>query len=272
MTMDGTAGNSETSLAVDWRPHLYQTTWFRGACALMGVLLVTALLRLRLNETHRRYQAVLSERNRLAREMHDTLIQGCVGVSTLLEAASTMKDASPGPIDDVLDRARAEIRVTLDEARHAVWEWRQTSADRQDLRTAVRQMARQTGAHNGFSIHTEFQGASAPLDLRAERALLLVAKEALRNVVAHAKAHNVLMRLTFSQSEVEVEIADDGCGFDSQDGVSPEGGHFGIIGMKERVQELGGRFSIVSQPDQGTVVRARFPLSSAKQTLAGSVQ
>lgn len=271
MTMDGTAGNSETSLAVDWRPHLYQTVWFRVACALMGVLLVAALLRLRLNETHRRYQAVLTERNRLAREMHDTLIQGCVGVSTLLEAASTMKDASPSPIDDLLDRARAEIRATLDEARHAVWEWRQTSADRQDLCLAVRQIALQAGAHNGFSIQTEIQGASAPLDLRAERALLLVAKEALRNVVAHAKARNVLVRLTFSQFEAEVEIADDGCGFDSQADLPPEDGHFGIVGMKERVQELGGRFSIASQPGRGTTVRAKFPLLSAKQTMAGAV-
>ena len=93
-----------------WRPHFYQTAWFLALCAVVVAAVAWGSYRLHVRNIRRRFAAVLEERNRLAREMHDTLIQGCVGVSTLLEAASHAQDVSPQLSRELLDRARSEVR------------------------------------------------------------------------------------------------------------------------------------------------------------------
>jgi signal transduction histidine kinase len=123
--MDDPRNAAEQTLSIESRPHFYKTGWFIALCALTMLTLAWGGHRLHLRNLRQRFAAVLEERNRLAREMHDTLIQGCVGVSALLEAASSAQEVSPSIGNELLDRARNEVRATVDEARLAVWNLRQ---------------------------------------------------------------------------------------------------------------------------------------------------
>src|SRR5208282_3235843 len=116
---------TEASLQMVWRPHLYRTAWFLALCALMIVSGIILVYRLRLRQVHARFEAVLEERNRIAREMHDTVIQGCVSASALLEAVVSLDPKGSGALRDLIDTARNQVRATVDEARRAVWNLRQ---------------------------------------------------------------------------------------------------------------------------------------------------
>src|SRR5690606_502897 len=121
--------SSEASIAVALAPPFYQTNWFLACSVLLLAAGVWVAIRLYGEQTRQRYAVMLAERTRLAREMHDTVIQDCVGISTLLEAASTVPSDS-STMREFLDRARTQMRLTLDDARQAVWDLRNASPDR----------------------------------------------------------------------------------------------------------------------------------------------
>src|SRR5262249_44566141 len=99
----------EQILSIEWRPHFYRTSWFLALCVVVAMFVAWLSYRVHVRNIRKRFAAVIEERNRLAREMHDTLIQGCVGVSTLLEAASGARDVSPQLSGELLERARSEV-------------------------------------------------------------------------------------------------------------------------------------------------------------------
>jgi ligand-binding sensor domain-containing protein/signal transduction histidine kinase len=247
--------SSEQTLGVDWRPHFYQTAWFLALCAAAALSAALGAWRLHVRNLRQRFAAVLEERNRLAREMHDTLIQGCVGVSTLLEAASGAREVSPAIATELLERARDEVRHTVDEARLAVWNLRQEKADH--LAEAVADLARRASVETGISVAVQTSGEAVALGGEAERSLLLVIREAVLNALRHAGPTRVNIRLAFAADGVEVEIQDDGSGFDAVQVGATGGHHYGLIGMRERVEKLGGRFNVTSGAGQGTSVRVR---------------
>ena len=257
----GTPGEtSEASIAFTWSPAFYQTYWFYAICFVAAALVGWAALRLYTHQAKARYEVVLNERIRVAREMHDTVIQGCVGVSTLLEAATRFQRSDAGEAARLLDQAKVQVKATLDEARQAVWNLRNASVG-QNAITTLSDLAGKLGQENGVKIETQVIGPTHTLEPAIDRTLLLVAREALRNSVLHAQAKRILMRITFQPSAVHLEVTDDGRGFESQHVLNSEDGHFGILGMQERVQQVGGDFLITSSPDQGTVVTARLPLA-----------
>lgn len=250
------AGGSETAMNILWEPHFYQTTWFYAVAALLAGLAGWAGLRMYDRQTQARYDLLLAERNRLAREMHDTVIQGCVGVSTLLEAAATAPEERGAR--DLLDRAREQVRVTLDEARQAVWNLRHDS-ERESVVGALDDIARQISRERGIRVETEVDGEPAPIESDAGRNLVLLAREAVRNAAAHANPTRIAIRLSFAPREVRLEIIDNGCGFDPAAAEAGANGHYGIMGMRERVEQLGGSLHIASGPGKGTRVVATVP-------------
>src|SRR5262249_31519588 len=153
--------------------------------------------RLHVRNLRKRFAAVLEERNRLAREMHDTLIQGCVGVSALLEAASSAREVSPGISDELLDRARNEARATVDEARMAVWNLRQSSGE--GLAAAISQLTRRLSLETGIPVKFESAGAPLALDAEGERSLLMIIREALQNALRHAAPRHLSVVLSFDR-------------------------------------------------------------------------
>ncbi len=266
----GSPGNAtEASFILISRAPFYQTVWFYTLCALALSVLVWFGLWLNARQARARYAVLLAERTRLAREMHDTVIQGCVGISTLLEAAVKCQRSNLEEAFNLLDNAREQVQSTLEEARQAVWNLRHDLGHESAI-SKLRGLAQKLGRENGLLIHTEVAGKRAPLDPQTDRTLLLVGREALRNAVAHAKASRIDIRVSFGASEVCLEVTDDGIGFNPVC-CAGDDRHFGIVGMKERVAQAGGRLELTSQPGQGTKITARLPLRSSCTPLEGDV-
>jgi signal transduction histidine kinase len=259
---------SEQLLNIQWRPHFYQAEWFLGLCAIIAITAGWGVYRLHLRNIRQRFTAVLDERNRLAREMHDTLIQGCVGVSALLEAASTAQGVSSSISNELLDRARHEVRAAVDEARAAVWNLRNSSSGGQDVVKTVSRLAQQISVETGIPVEFSSSGTPAPLGAECEWSLLMIIREALQNAIRHARPRNLSLLLSFDAGIVDVKIEDDGCGFQPRPGSSSNGPHYGIIGMRERAEKLGGRFLLSSAPGKGTQVHLSIPLTRPAQQAA----
>lgn len=250
---------SEAFLSFVWLPQFYRTSWFYGLCAAAAVLLIFASLRTHVRQTKARYALLFAERTRLAREMHDTVIQGCAGVSTLLEAASSLQQIAADRTMQLLEQARVQARLTLDEARQAIWDLRQTQWG-DGISVALQNFARQLSAEKGIPIEVEITGDPPAVEERTLRGILLVAREAIRNAANHAAPRLIRIHVYFESGEARLEVMDDGHGFVPAEGTADVEGHYGIVGMRERVEQLGGSFLLRSSPGAGTAIIARVPL------------
>jgi len=245
------------SISIAWRPYAYETPWFLSLCVLATIAAAWGGYRLHIHNLRKRFTAVLEERNRLAREMHDTLIQGAVGVSTLLEAASGARAISPAVSDELLERARNEVRSTVDEARLAVWNLRHPTGA--GLVAAVTHLARQTERETGIPVNVESEGTPLVLTPDSERSLLMIIREALQNALRHATPKHVSIRMHFGRQGLQVEVEDDGTGFHADQALTVVGRHYGLIGMRERAEKLGGKLHFTSSVGRGTLVDLQVP-------------
>jgi signal transduction histidine kinase len=212
---------------------------------------------------HARFQAVLHERNRLAREMHDTLIQGCASVSALLEAHSSLAPSKPDGNGDLLDCARTQLRSTIEEARQAVWGLRSISESTADISSLLHKMTEQFS--HEFAVPVEFHLSGTPfaLDQTVVHEVLMVAREALYNSVRHAQPRKIDLTVRFEENACCVGVRDYGSGFDP--GILsrlPEN-HYGLIGIKERVERIGGKFNLRSEIGAGTELSVEVPRQTA---------
>jgi signal transduction histidine kinase/ligand-binding sensor domain-containing protein len=255
---------TEQVVEIRLRPHLYETRWFLAICGVVLIAAAWGAYRLHVRNIRRQFGAVLQERNRLAREMHDTLIQGCVGVSTLLEAASHAQEVSPKLSHDLLDRARAEVRAAVEEARVAVWNLRHESASSEGLVPAVSHLVQRIQLDNGIEINVDVSGTPAPLDGEKERNVILFIREALQNAIRHAAAQRLSISLRFDSGRLNVAVEDNGLGFDCSLERLEQSQHFGLLGMRERVERMGGEFHLTSAHGAGTTVRLQIPIGRAR--------
>lgn len=259
--------SSEAVMGLHLRPRFYETMWFVALCA--AVLAVTGLAayRLHVRQIHARFAAVLAERNRLAREMHDTLIQGCVGISTLLDAAVSLQQSSPELMRELVERARTEVRHSVDAARRAVWNLRHDAAQGGGLGSALERLTRQIALASGVRIACQSAGTPVPLEDQVSHDLVMIAKEALLNAVHHGHPQNVLLSWSFDPTRLQLQVTDDGGGFDPALAASKPGEHYGLVGMSERAKQLGGTFTLDSAPGKGTQVSVTIPLRSTRPRL-----
>ena len=252
---DGVWNNDGTALAFTLQPHFYQTVWFYVLLALFAAGLVVLLLRLRLLRAEREFRAVLAERNRIAREVHDTLAQGYVGVSVQLEVlAELLRYNNIEAATNHLDTMRSNVREGLAEARQSIWALRsQDSAEK----TLPIQLRRATERANGHGLEATFSlyGAYRPMPPGMEREFLRVGQEAIHNVKKHADARHLKVQLEYGPAEVALIVRDDGRGFATEEGGESPPGHYGLTGMRERAQAVGGTLEISSEPGFGTTVR-----------------
>jgi signal transduction histidine kinase len=202
-----------------------------------------------------RAEAALEERERIAREFHDTLEQELVGLMLRLDAASvTVTEAKPR---ELLDGARRLVQGVQAGARSLVWNLRQPALEVADLPTAISQTV--TDLREGRTIEVHTEGTPHRLSAVTEHELLRIAQEAVTNAVKHGAAARIDVTLAFHQHEVRLRIVDNGRGFDLQrEGSKP--GHFGLLGMRERMKKLGGQLAIESSPTHGTTLEALVPL------------
>ena len=253
--------SSETSFAFQMLPFFYETAWFRYLCLLVAAAAIWGIFRLRLRQIRQRFALVLDERARLAREIHDTLAQGFVGISSQLDAvALTLKDHTELAAKH-LDLARKMVRHSLTEARRSVMDLRDSALEGQELPAALSEAARQWTAGSPVRVQVDVSGDGRKLPEEMEQNLLRIAQEAVTNTVKHAGAREVQIRLALQPKQLSMVVADDGKGFEQHEAFSETGGHFGLLGMRERAERLGGELHLASQPGQGTKVEVKVPLS-----------
>jgi signal transduction histidine kinase len=210
----------------------------------------------------RRHEAaIVEERNRMAREIHDTLAQAFTGIIIQLEAAEYALANRPEQTGERLTRARDLAKQGLAEARRSVWALRPQALEADGLMDALAGLLRQmTGA---TSVQASFQahGVPRPLPPAMEHDLLRIGQEAVTNALRHASAKTLRMELSFEEDHVGLTIKDDGQGFDP--GRTAAGHRFGLTGMRERADRFGGRLTIHSGPGAGTEVKVVVPTPDA---------
>jgi ligand-binding sensor domain-containing protein/signal transduction histidine kinase len=248
---------SRASIGFVKKPYFYRTPWFIVLCALALALLAVSAYQVRMKQIHGRFKAVLAERTRLAREMHDTLIQGCVSISALLEAASSREVDDNESRLHLIDYAATQIRATVDEARQAVWNLRGEGQTLIDLETALKRMAERIGREHDVEVKYRFTGTPFAVNLPATHELMMVAREAVFNAILHGHAKEVAAEIRYTDESLSLSIQDNGRGFDAAEAFSD--GHFGLRGMRERIHRFEGEFEIESIPQQGTRVRVVIP-------------
>jgi signal transduction histidine kinase len=239
------------------RPYFYRTPWFIGLCVLLAGLVAAAAYQVRIRQVHGRYEAVLAERTRLAREMHDTLIQGCAGVSAMLEAASGCAPEDSESRQHLIEYAGTQIRATMDEARQAVWNLRAGEEAPATLADTLRQMGERVSREYGIAVRCDVAGTPFPIGPQAIHELMMVAREGLYNAVLHGHPRSISTELRFSAKMLEMVLEDDGEGFDAA-ALSADG-HYGLQGLRERVHRFDGKVEIASRPGHGATVRVKIP-------------
>lgn len=252
---------SIASLEVTKQPYFYRTWWFLGLCVLALAGTIFAVHRARLARMGRHFQAVLQERNRLAREVHDTILQGCTGVSAVLEAVSSLDSEEVLLKQQLVDSARQQIRTTINEAREAVWALRHESYAFEDLPALMDRMRLQLSRDLGVAIQCDVEGQPFPINRPVAHELMMIAREAVQNAANHASPTVVRLKIGFRENDIAVAVADDGCGF-RPELVATDGMHFGLIGMRERAARLGGTLDLTSVLRAGTRVTVRIPRTS----------
>ncbi len=216
-----------------------------------------------------REAGVLDERQRMAREIHDTLAQGLTGIITQLQAAEQMHEV-PAPWRRPFDAVKNLARESLAEARRAVDTLRPEPLQTARLSDALADVAGRWSKVHGLAVQVTTTGTARPMTPEAEFALLRTAQEALANVARHAYATRVGVTLSYLEHEVALDVRDDGKGFDptgleagtATDSGSPppaRGGGFGLTIMRQRVEGLSGTLQIESEPGAGTGISARIP-------------
>ena len=257
----GGAWGPPTELSFVLRPHFYQTIWFRVLLGLLIGGMVIALYRLRVRALRGRFDAVAAERNRLAREIHDTLAQSFVAVSVRLEVMAQMLRAPSGiePCREQLNQTRTLVREGLEEARRSIWDLRTEGPEAQTLPARLARLVRETTSQ-GADTRLENTGVYRVLRKSTEDELYRIAQEAVTNAIRHARASTINLRLSYSLDRVLLEVVDDGVGFDVASGPATEDGHFGLAGIRERARILNAEVMLESTPGEGTSVRVSVPL------------
>ena len=266
------AAVAEVSFALQKTPHFYGTWWFVTLCLLATALLTLAIYQSRIRSLRLRFKAVLEERSRLAREMHDTVIQGCTSISALLEAIASLRRENPSLQESLLDHARMQVRSTIDEARQAVWNLRHKEDSVANLGSSAAAIADRTSKEFGIAVGCVEEGRPFSVRGSLARELLMVIREAVYNGALHGRPRQIQIKLVYTRDELNSSVSDDGCGFDPAVRKAGGGQHYGIEGMRERVERMGGRIGIVSVPARGTTVsftirRSQLESPAAKDSM-----
>jgi signal transduction histidine kinase/ligand-binding sensor domain-containing protein len=259
-------------LRIEILPAWYQTLWFRSICLIAFLLLLWAIYFLRLNELRRQFSAALEarvdERTRIARELHDTLLQSFQGVLLVFQAVSNLLPARPDEAKRRIEHALDQASDAITEGRDAVHELRSGGLNTVDLGEAISKFGKDllSGAttETGPELSVQVEGTPRPLSPIIRDEVYRIGVESLRNAVRHANARRIEVDIRYSEDGLRLRIRDDGKGIDpvvlGQEHIA---GHWGLRGMRERAKLVGGTFEVWSQLGTGTEAELTVPATSA---------
>jgi signal transduction histidine kinase len=248
--------------------NLRHTMWVLGIT--VGVLLIVVawvvLLGRRVREQmfiirqKLRHSAVLEERNRIARELHDTLEQELAGITMQLDLAADCFQQAPGIAQRALETARDMSRHSMLEARRSVWDLRCQLLEEGDLVSAISQIVEPLALPEHAMVKVKIQGSVVRLPGQIEMNLLRISQEAVANALKHGHARKVDIELKYSPQSVCLSVTDDGTGFNASQ--AEPSGHFGLLDIRERAQSMGSQLVIGSEPGRGTRVSVSVSIES----------
>jgi signal transduction histidine kinase len=271
---DGVWNDAGALLDFSIDPAYYQTRGFQVACIAALLAAIWGLYRYRLrqiaHEFNVRLEERVGERTRIARDLHDTLLQNFHGVLPRLQAVYKLLPERVSEAKEILNTTIDDAAQAITEARDAVQNLRSSTAVTNDLAKAVQTLGEDLAAHqnatngNTAAFTVEVEGAPQDLHPILRDEIYRIAAEAVRNAFNHARARRIEVEIWYSAQDVRVRVRDDGAGIEPNV-VGQEGreGHFGLAGMRERAEHICGKLDIWSERGAGTEVELRLPASVA---------
>jgi len=272
---DGVWNEQGVALHIQILPPWWGTTWFRVLCAAIVLALLFAAYQFRVRQLHREFaltlEARVGERTRIARELHDTLLQSFHGLLLRFQTASQLLPDRPIEAKEKLDSTIERAADAITEGRDAVQGLRESTVQRNDLAQAVNTLGEglaadpENGRPAAFRVSVEGEPRDLHPILRDE--IYRIAAEALRNAFRHAQARQVEVEIRYDDEQFRLRVRDDGKGIDPAV-LSGQGreGHYGLPGVRERANAIGGKLSVWSEVGAGTEVELRIPASTAYAT------
>jgi len=260
------------SLDFSIAPAYWQTNWFRALCGAAFVGLLWTLYRLRLRHVGREFdlglEARVAERTRIARDLHDTLLQSFQGLLLRFQTVREVLRTRPAEADQILESAIDQTAQAITEGRQAVQGLRASTVETHDLAVAITNLGEELAAEAGSQgMHVAVEGIPRTLHTIVRDEIYRIASEALRNAFHHAEAKQIEVELHYDERQLRLRVRDNGKGIDPKFRIA-EGrpGHFGLNGMHERAKLMGGKLTVWTSPGSGTEIELIIPASHAYAT------
>jgi ligand-binding sensor domain-containing protein/signal transduction histidine kinase len=269
----GQWNDSEAAILLEVDPAFWQTWWFRVSCMVAFLAVLWALYQLRLRQVERQFNIRLdervSERTRIARDLHDTLLQSFHGLLLRFQTVSNLLPA--GEPKQKLDSAIDQAAQAITEGRDAVQGLRSSTVETSDLAFTINTLGQELASAetnpNAAEFHVAVEGTPRNLNPILRDDIYRIAAEALRNAFRHAQAHRIEGEIRYDEQQLRLHVRDDGKGIDAKhlhgDGYA---GHYGLHGMRERAKVVGGTLTVWSEFGSGTEVELSIPASRAYET------
>jgi ligand-binding sensor domain-containing protein/signal transduction histidine kinase len=274
---DGLWNGPETSIVFRVEPAFWQTMWFRIAVLMMVLLAFWGIFRIRTHALTRqlnsRFQVRLSERSRIARELHDTLLQSMQMIILRFQTVHDLLPENPDKAKQLLEGTLERADIALKEGRNAIMDIRSSSTAQFDLAEVLRSLINEpTGGLVSDRNRTDFclvwvDGVPREVRLDVRDDICRIAREALHNAIQHAMAQQIRVKITYSDDALRLQVLDNGRGMEPT--VLKQGGragHWGLVGMRERAARIGATLEISSRPGEGTEILLTLPANLAYES------
>jgi ligand-binding sensor domain-containing protein/signal transduction histidine kinase len=253
---DGLCNEAGSVVAFSLAPYYYQRAWFFPLCGALLVFMAWLGWHLRVRTLRQQFEIVLSERGRIARELHDTLLQGFSGITMGMQAISSGLAAGQGQTR--LNELIGDAAQCMREARQSIAGLRSVKAGHTELQTAIAETARQITKTKDIQLKLKLDRGASQLPANVEAHLLRIAQEAIANSTKHADATTIEVALSFAEKSICLTVQDDGKGL-ANTAAHTTTGHYGLTGMRERASQIGAEFELLTGPVKGTTVRVLVP-------------
>jgi signal transduction histidine kinase/ligand-binding sensor domain-containing protein len=261
----GPWGEMQAGLPFMVAPAFYQTRWFLLLCAITLLALAALIYRRRVALVAERmdaqFQARLSERTRIAQELHDTLLQGVLSASMQLNVANDQMDDQPAK--PIVERVLNLLSRVIEDGRNAVQGLRISSERGEDLAHAFSQIPEELGIRETESFRVVEEGAPRPVNPLVRDDVYRIGREAVANALRHSGARSIEISIDYAMEELRLHVRDNGCGMDSKTLKTGRDRHWGLSGMRERAEKIGGSLTLWSSRESGTEVDLRIPAQIA---------
>jgi ligand-binding sensor domain-containing protein/signal transduction histidine kinase len=266
---DGFCNETGASTPFSLAPHFYQRWWFPPLCAALLGLAAWMIYQLRIHRLQEQFNIILTERSRIARELHDTLIQGLSGITMEMQAlAGRLRTPEErATLEDIVRDAGTCLRET----RRSVAGLRSQQGPGSGLASAIAQAAKHITEAKAIKLKLKLDKGPSEMSPEVQYNLLRIASEAVNNSVKHSGAKTIEVVLESTPEMLQLSVKDDGSGFSRENGnVRP--GHYGLIGMKERAAQIGAELNLASEPARGTTISVLLPTRMSPPKQAGPKQ